>query len=240
MTHPNTPTTDAPKRSRLGPIEAAIRDRDVEALRAAIAPRTSREPGSSCWLWTGAHTPSGYARVGRGATAKSVHRIVAWAEAGFVGDLKAFPHVHHLCGPRKDCLNAAHLVPVSSALNTLEAGARGYFRKRILDLEDALRSLVPDHPLLSTLPTVGETPALLNPKRTASPRERVRLRAAAIRQREERERNRQFRFEQVLRVQQLRREGRTYRQAIAEVGIARRTYEHWADQLRNWLEGNAA
>src|SRR5690606_21029964 len=117
---------------------------------------------------------------------------------------------------------------------------RAYFRKRTLELEDALRSLVPDHPLLSGLPTIGETPALLKPQRTASPRERVRLRAAAIRQSEERERNRQFRFEQVLRVQQLRKEGRTYREAMAEVGIARRTYEVWALQLREWLEDNAA
>ncbi|MBP5913182.1 HNH endonuclease [Streptomyces sp. LBUM 1486] len=75
--------------------------------------RTDRS--GECWLWTGVLTLGGYGRIkvqGRNALA---HRV-AYEE--WVGPIPEGLDLDHLCRVR-NCINPAHLEPVTHAENTL-------------------------------------------------------------------------------------------------------------------------
>jgi hypothetical protein len=225
---------------RLGPIEAAIQARDRDALLHALSARTRREPTTGCLRWTGNRRPNGYGMVGRGPTNHLTHRLVAWADAGFPGELRGFPPVHHLCGTR-DCIEGTHLASATSLINALEASVRTTALRRIRELEDAIRALQPDHPALD-YPEFTETPLPLprSGRVFETPRERLKRKEAADALARKRSENANHRFRQVLEVQQLIGAGATERHALATVGIHRRVYQHWAGQLTQWMEKDAA
>lgn len=227
------------KSKKLGPVEAAIQKRDKDALYEALHERTYRDE-HGCLRWTGNRRPNGYGMTGRDRTNRLVHRTVAWAEAGFPGQMRDFPPVHHLCGTR-DCIEPTHLAPATALMNAIEASARNTAIRRIRSLENAVRELQPDHPVLE-FPSVSETALLpLRAGRSCeTARERIKRKQAADEQARKRSENANLRFQQVLEVQQLVSNGTIEREALAAVGIHRRVYQHWAKVLEEWLEQDAA
>jgi hypothetical protein len=73
------------------------------------------EPNTGCWLWSGAHSKSGYGTVRHPVTRKvgNSHRIVYEMECGPIPDGK---DLDHLCR-NPACVNPDHLEPVSRAEN---------------------------------------------------------------------------------------------------------------------------
>ncbi|AYF97194.1 hypothetical protein D7I47_02310 [Protaetiibacter intestinalis] len=223
-------------KSRLGPVEKAIQARDAQAVLSALSTRAQREPSTGCLRWTGNRRPNGYGMTGRGTTNRLVHRTVAWAVAGFPGEMRDFPPVHHLCGTR-DCLEPTHVRPATALINVLEASVRNAVFRRVRTLEDALRSLQPDHPAL-TFPPLAEAPEpLLRAGRVfETPRERLKRKEARDALASRRRENATARFRQVIEVQQLTATGTSERDALVRVGLGRRVYQHWANELKVWLE----
>lgn len=68
---------------------------------------------SPCWVWNGALNNHGYARTRLGGKRQIAHR--AFYER-FVGPVPDRLELHHLCEQR-DCVNVAHLQPVTRAEN---------------------------------------------------------------------------------------------------------------------------
>lgn len=228
-----------PRPSRLGPIESAIRDRDRNALHAALHARAVREEGTGCLRWTGNKRPQGYGMTGRGRTNHLCHRLVAWSQDGFPGAIRDYPPVAHLCGTR-DCIEPSHLAPTTSLLNTLEARVRKTLVDRIKALEAVIRASDPDHPILDTPPLAsGVRPMPRAGDRYESPAERIRRWERRERQAEERRHNRIRRHRQVLEVRRLVAAGSTHREALAQVGIHRRVFDYWSHDLRDRLEATA-
>ncbi|MCK1802969.1 MULTISPECIES: HNH endonuclease [unclassified Brevibacterium] len=100
---------------------------------------------SGCWEWQGVVDSRGYGRIGFNRAGQFLpHRLALEAKLGKpLGELVA----HHVCAnPR--CTNPDHLEPVTQAQNLGEMMARSNFLARIKELEDALRELNPNHPLL--------------------------------------------------------------------------------------------
>jgi hypothetical protein len=82
---------------RLGRSESAVQAQDWESLREEIQAKCYIDPNDvdPCWVWLGARDASGYSFSGRTTTRRFVHRLVAWAVAGFPGELTDFPSVRH-------------------------------------------------------------------------------------------------------------------------------------------------
>lgn len=137
--------------ARLGPLERAIQTRDGELIINIIRRRCTLvlSPAGSCWIWQGAKRMEGYPYTGRARTNRLTHRVVAWANAGCVGAITDYPHVHHTCGVIT-CVSPEHLVPTTSLLNNLERATRNALLHRIAQLTDAIRAIEPDHSLLTT------------------------------------------------------------------------------------------
>lgn len=225
---------------RLGPIERAIQARNKEKLFEALHKRAVPEPGTGCLRWVGNKRPQGYAMVGHGRTNRLVHRLVAWAEAGFPGELKDFPNVHHSCSTR-DCIRADHVLPATAYVNILERSVRNSFTARLRALEAVVRELAPTHAVLA-YPEFRETPlpGARAGKTYESTTERLkRLRSRAEAEEKKRERQ-QYRFEQIARVERLVKEGLTRKEALMTVGMNRRVYQYWTNELRILLEEDAA
>ena len=70
-----------------------------------------------CWLWLGAHTPSGYGQLAAGGKARAVHRL---AYETFVGEIPKGLEIDHLCRVR-DCINPAHLEAVTHRENMMRS-----------------------------------------------------------------------------------------------------------------------
>lgn len=95
--------------------------RSDEHLRAALAKRSQELP-NGCIVWTGRLTKDGYGKVVVGATKRGAggqpvrafaHRV-AWELEH--GPVPAGKELDHLCRNRA-CRNAAHLEPVTRAVN---------------------------------------------------------------------------------------------------------------------------
>lgn len=113
---------------------------DILLSRCATTP-------DGCMEWSGPVDTSGYPRLRIGGKGKrfnlTPHRIVT----EFTYGLRPGEQAHHRCANRL-CLAPTHLQPVSQADNKAEMLQRGYYVRRIELLEQALRGLDPDHPLL--------------------------------------------------------------------------------------------
>ncbi len=66
-----------------------------------------------CWLWTGARSTSGYARLRVDGRSVDVHR---WAYGLFVGPIPDGLQLDHLCRVRH-CVRPSHLEPVTQVEN---------------------------------------------------------------------------------------------------------------------------
>jgi hypothetical protein len=78
------------------------------------------EPNTGCWLWVGHIQPNGYGTIRTGSLLSDsramsyAHRV---AYKLLVGPVPVGLQVDHLCRVRQ-CVNPAHLEPVSPAVNT--------------------------------------------------------------------------------------------------------------------------
>lgn len=128
-------------------VSRAVRDSNHKEVLALLESKC-RVGADGCWVWTGANA-NGYGRVGTGTNGKSdfTHRVAMAAHMGV--DLAAIePNpVHHKCA-NNACCNPEHLQLVTSQDNLAEMMQRQTYLKRIKALEDALRELDNNHPLL--------------------------------------------------------------------------------------------
>ena len=69
----------------------------------------------SCWRWTGAHSIKGYGYFGTPEGTAQAHR---WIYQQLVGPIPPGLTIDHLCRVR-DCMNPAHMEPVSRGENVL-------------------------------------------------------------------------------------------------------------------------
>lgn len=89
-----------------------VLDRFVEKFRV--------DDDSPCWLWTAARGGKGskdqqYGKFYVNGKLESAHRVAYWL---FVGPIPDGLHIDHLCRNRQ-CVNPAHLEPVTQIVNTL-------------------------------------------------------------------------------------------------------------------------
>jgi predicted nucleic acid-binding Zn ribbon protein len=133
-------------------LTLAFRENDSVAVTELLLARSVAV--GDCQQWTG----SGKARPGKGGRYGYVqcdgrrwlvHRLMAQATTGGA-DLGHMP-VHHKCG-NSLCINPDHLQIVTPHENTAEMLERNSYLSRIADLEDALSSVSPNHPLLAERP----------------------------------------------------------------------------------------
>jgi len=73
------------------------------------------QKGDGCWLWTGSCTSEGYGQVQRDRTFLLAHRVAYELLRGPVPDGLTIDHVCRV----RNCVNPAHLEPVSSRINIL-------------------------------------------------------------------------------------------------------------------------
>jgi hypothetical protein len=96
----------------------------VKAIEQTISQKTRQCDISGCLLWTGAKTPGGYGKVGRGGRTIYVHRAVY--EANF-GPIPAGLVVMHGCD-QPSCCNPDHLALGTKADNSLDMVRKGRSR----------------------------------------------------------------------------------------------------------------
>ena len=125
----------------------AVREGSSQDVLDAILDRC-KVSDEGCWEWQGYRSTSGYGRVstGRSDTAKQeqTHRVTFEYATGIKpGEMV----IHHKCA-NKACCNPEHLQLATQHENTAEMHARRSFEARIQSLEEALKSVAPDHPLL--------------------------------------------------------------------------------------------
>lgn len=228
---PNTP------RDRRGPLLRGLQDHDRDLIAQTVAERSTADATTGCLIWRGRTAPSGYPLTGRASTRNYVHRLVAHAEAGFPGDIRAFPPVHHVCGQRR-CVAAEHLQLVTRAHNALEAQVRNALLRRIRQLTAIVESLAPDHPDLPWIGLHGDgrpAPTRSSTTRDEKPQALIAQLSNRAAYRQRLADNQARRFRQVIQVQNLVDAGRTAPEALAEVGISRAVHQDWRARLDVWL-----
>ncbi len=129
-------------RAQRSAIRAALEDGDDAALLKAILTDCVETP-DGCWQWLRV-MKDGYPIVLIAGRQHFVHRLAL--EAATQRQLGSQP-AHHICA-NTACVNPAHLQPVTHRENADEMMARRYMERRIVELEDALQALAPDHPIL--------------------------------------------------------------------------------------------
>ena len=123
-------------------VRAAIAAEDYPALKTALQAACRIE--GECWIWP--HTNHrGYPNVS--PREWGLHRRVVELEHG---KPLGKQHAHHTCGVRA-CVNPDHLEPASRRANIAEMQERRTYRRRIAELEAALRELAPNHPTLNVI-----------------------------------------------------------------------------------------
>jgi hypothetical protein len=216
---------------RRGPIERALSIQDRDLLISTVESRSTPD-ARGCWIWNGAKGQNGYAYSGRVESRRSVSRIVGWADAGFPGDLKTFPPVGHSCG-RRPCVNPAHLSPVTSHLNALEAKLRNTLVRRIRILEDAIRAIDPTHVVLDYAELRDSPESTIFESGTADEHPAGLIRRLKSKgDFEERHRlNRLKRLKQVVAVRKHSDAGLNIHDALAKEGLSRAVFDTWKVRL---------
>lgn len=129
-------------------IYNAIRNGSDQEVLAAIRDRCTIS-ASGCWEWQGFRSTSGYGRVSTGRrqtrTQEQTHRVTFEYATGVKPGSMV---IHHKCANRA-CCNPEHLQLATQVENTAEMHARRSYEMRIKELEDALKNVAPDHPLLA-------------------------------------------------------------------------------------------
>ena len=132
-------------RNQRGDLRAAVEDGDHSATLAAILADCVVDD-AGCWIWQRV-TKAGYPIVVLNRKQNLVHRLSLEAKHGAA--LGSQP-AHHMCAVTQ-CVNPDHLQPVTHRDNIAEMLARHAYLDRIAELEDALASLSPHHPLLALI-----------------------------------------------------------------------------------------
>lgn len=131
-----------------GPLRLAWESRDWQGFIAQVRSRCT-ETDAGCWEWQGKRGHDGYPRVALASRLMALHRLMLEAREGApLGSQQA----HHVCANRT-CVNPQHLQPVTNAANAAEMAARQGYVARIAELEAALATLDPRHPLLNRIAT---------------------------------------------------------------------------------------
>lgn len=89
----------------------------MKSLSERIEERTSPEPNTGCWLWTGAVGDHGYGTISVNDTTRLAHRLAFEAAKG---PIPSGLQIDHLCRQRM-CVNPQHL----EAVTHRENGIRG-------------------------------------------------------------------------------------------------------------------
>ena len=133
------------------PVYKAFRDGTAQDALDAIRGRCTVTP-DGCWAWQGTRTDAGYGLVSTGRQARIpqefTHRVTLGLALGV--SLEGIV-VHHKCA-YPPCCNPDHLQPVTQQENIAEMEARRVYITRIQRLEQALRKVDPDNPILQELP----------------------------------------------------------------------------------------
>ena len=130
------------------PLREAVDNADNAAIIAAVRDLCLLD--GDCWVWT-RRLNDGYPAANIGRRKVAVHRLVLEAKHGKPLGKQA---AHHVCA-NAACVNPEHLQPVTHRENAAEMLARTYMESRIADLEVALASLDPNHPLLHEIGLVS-------------------------------------------------------------------------------------
>ncbi|MGM1030612.1 MAG: hypothetical protein ACQEWM_12210 [Actinomycetota bacterium] len=129
------------------PVRVALEAGDHAGLIAAVRARCTID-AAGCWLWGGHRDRDGRPIVRLGSTTVAVHRAVL--EAKCRAPLGS-QHAHRVCA-YSSCVNPDHLEPVTAAASVTAVLARSAYRARATELEDAIATLDPSHPLLNRAP----------------------------------------------------------------------------------------
>lgn len=124
------------------PLAVALEDHNYDTVIAEVY-KKSILTLDGCWEWP-TTDKGGYARF----QGRSLYRAILEAkEQAPLGSQAA----HHKCG-NSACVNPEHLQPVTHAENSAEMLQRNAYLRRINELEGALRSISPAHPVLNRIP----------------------------------------------------------------------------------------
>jgi hypothetical protein len=96
---------------------------------AFLETKTTPEPNTGCWIWTGEVTPNGYGRVERGGKKLRANRV-AWSIVN--GPIPDGLFICHRCD-NKLCVNPGHLYAGTHKENTRDAVERGRLRQPKLE-----------------------------------------------------------------------------------------------------------
>lgn len=92
----------------------------MERLPARLRAKIAVEPGSGCWLWTGALT-WGYGTTWWDGAVRRAHRVVYELLVGPIPEGLELDHVQARGCTSKACVNPDHLEPVTHAENMARA-----------------------------------------------------------------------------------------------------------------------
>lgn len=123
----------------------AYEARDAAALLTLIEARVTKTP-YGCWDWD--RIKDGYPMARVAGKEVAIHRLVIELSLGQPLGSQA---AHHICA-NSACVNPEHLQPVTFRENTAEMMARHAYLNRISELEEALRTASPNHPVLNVVP----------------------------------------------------------------------------------------
>lgn len=124
------------------PLRVAVESESWDDVVLAMQQKAVIVDG--CWLWPRVDR-SGYGRISIGGKAFGAHRLMAKAVRD--GDLDRRMPVHHKCA-EPTCVNPDHLQVVTPEQNVAEMLERRYYLERIAELELALETVAPGHPLV--------------------------------------------------------------------------------------------
>lgn len=110
--------------ARRGVPMERVSDQPVDCSRLATHPPVLRD-GNRCWLWQGKVFPTGYGYVERSKSLGVSHYAHRAMYELLVGPIPDGLHIDHLCGVRQ-CVNPAHLEPVTQAENNRRAADARY------------------------------------------------------------------------------------------------------------------
>lgn len=77
--------------------------------------------GCGCWVWTGSVNAHGYAKAKLRGSTFLVHR---YTYEKVFGPLDEDATIDHLCDRHRNCVNPAHMEPVSRSENSTRASSR--------------------------------------------------------------------------------------------------------------------
>lgn len=139
-------TVESGRNRQRSPVRKAIESGDHTLLISEIRKRAIHTE-SGCWEWYGRLDKSGYPVANIAGKRIQMHRVVLESKHGAPLGSQA---AHHTCA-NAACVNPDHLQPVTHRDNIAEMLARRSYTARINELEEALRSIDPTHPLLNVI-----------------------------------------------------------------------------------------